>query len=528
MTTTVEPPGIAPPPTIRTQTSTPTLAASTVGEVGSTPTPRGSKTPRVDRWLMPALYAVGALAGTLVGVIGFAASYSTLEAAARDWGFGRLSPAFPVGVDASIIAFLVLDLVLIHRRTPWPVLRLAAHAMTGVTIVLNASAQKGGISFSSRTLSHAVMPVLFVIGVEAARRLVVRAARLAAGQDTEGVPAYRWFLAPLPTFKLWRRMKLWRLHSYSRAVKLEQARTIYAVRLEQKYGKKWRTTAKPEELLPLTLAPYGLTVDEALMIPEQERRAEADRQHAAKEREDKAAAEELERQTRAKRQAAAARISAMEADTEVTEAAAALQARTATAEVKAGADVASAEAVAAAQTEAARQAAATEAAALESASVLAAKQQEAVAEKAAADEAKAAADAKRAAVDAKREADDAARRAADYRLRTAEINAAAAVKEKEIADAAKAAADAKRAAADAKREADDAENAALDAEALLKLQPTERAARYIARIVIGQYGGDAEQMSVEAVADALGGASHGTAVKRRQEAADLVAAGYTG
>ncbi|MFH8582537.1 DUF2637 domain-containing protein [Streptomyces zaomyceticus] len=478
---------------------------------------------------MPILYVVAALAGGLVGAIGFAASYSTLETAALKWGFGpTLAGAFPIGVDASIIAFLAMDLVLIHRRTPWPVLRLSAHLMTAVTIVLNASAQKGGLSFSAKTLSHAVMPVLFVIGVEAGRRLVVRAARLAEGQDTEGVPGHRWVLAPWSTWLIWRRMKLWRLRSYVETVQLEKARTIYEMRLEQKYGKGWRKTAEPDELLPLTMAPYGLTIDEALMIPEQERLADAERDRLAKEREAAQEVQERMRQVEAKKADAAAQIAEMEADGAVSEAAAAIQARTAAAEVNAGADVAAAEAAATAKAEAARRAAAVEAQARESSSVLAAQQKLAADEQAAADAIQAAADAKRAAVDAQRAADDAERRAADHRLRTAEINAAAEAKEKEIADAAKATADAKRAADDAKRAAVDAENAALDAEALLKLTPTERAARYVARIAIRTYGGDVERMSVEDVVDALGGASHGTAVKRRQEAGDLIAGGYTG
>ncbi|MFJ2186297.1 DUF2637 domain-containing protein [Streptomyces anulatus] len=477
---------------------------------------------------MPTLYAVAALAGGLVGAIGFAASYSTLEAAALRWDFGpTLASAFPIGIDASIIAFLALDLVLIHRRTPWPLLRLAAHAMTAVTIVLNASAQKGGLSLSSKTLSHAVMPILFVIGVEAGRRLVVRAARLAEGQDTEGVPGHRWLLAPWPTWLIWRRMKLWKLRSYTDAVAQEKAVTIYAMRLEQKHGKQWRKRAKPDELLPLTLAPYGLTIDEALMVPEKERLAEAERTRAAKAREDQEAADELARKTEAKNRQTAAEIAAMEADATVTEAASSIQARTATAEVNAGANVAAAEAAAKARADAVRQAAEVEAAAQESVSVRLARQKVAAEDKLAADAEKAAADAKLAAVDAKRAADDAARTAADARLRTAQINAKAEATEKDTADAAKATADAKRAAADARRLAADAENAALDAEALLKLQPTERTARYVARIVLSQYGGDVERMTVESVADLLG-TSHGTASKRRQEAADLIGSGYTG
>lgn len=477
---------------------------------------------------MPALYVMGALAGGLVGVIGFAASYSTLEAAALRWGFGpMLAAAFPIGIDASIIAFLALDLVLIHCRTPWPLLRLSAHVMTGVTVVLNASAH-GGVSLSAKTLSHAVMPVLFVIGVEAGRRLVVKAARLADGLDTEGVPAHRWVLAPWATFRLWRRMKLWGLVSYRRAVELEKVRTIYEVRLEQRHGKGWKKTAEPEELLPLTLAPYGLTVEEALMIPEQERRAEAERARAAKARQDRAAAEELARQTEARRQAAAARIAAMEADATVSETAAALQARTAAAEVNAGADVAAAEAAATARMETVRQAAETEARALETQKATAARRKAAEDARAAADAEKAAADAKRVAADLDRVAVDAERAAAVERERIADIDRRAAAVERAAAEERERAADADRRAADARRAAADAEAAALDAEALLRLTPTERAARYVARIVLREHGGDAERMSVEAVADALGGASHGTAVKRRQEAAELIAGGYTG
>ncbi|MFD9033313.1 DUF2637 domain-containing protein [Streptomyces sp. NPDC059567] len=476
---------------------------------------------------MPALYVVGALAGGLVGIIGFAASYSTLEAAALRWGFGpTLAAAFPIGIDASIVAFLALDLVLIHRRTPWPLLRLSAHVMTGVTIVLNASAH-GGLSFSAKTLSHAVMPVLFVIGVEAGRRLVVRAARLAAGRDTEGVPAHRWLLSPGATFKLWRRMRLWSLASYSRAVDLEKARTIYAVRLEQRYGKRWRKLAQPEELLPLTLAPYGLTIDEALMIPEQEHRAEAERQQAAKDREQQQADAELLRQTDAKRKSTAARIAAMEADTKEAEAAAQLKARAASAEVRAGADVTAAEFAATAQTEAARQAAEIEARAVETAATAAARRKEAEDDRAAAEAARAAADARAAAADVDRAAADAESAALDVRQKTAERERRAAALELAAAEDREKAADADRRAADAHRTAVDAEAAALDAEALLKLTPTERAARYVARIVLRDFAGDAERMTVEAVADTLD-VAHGTASKRRAEAAELIARGYRG
>lgn len=75
---------------------------------------------------MTGLSLAAAIGGTLVGVIGFAMSYDTLAQVALSWGFSdRLAPWFPVGVDASIIAFLALDLYLIRKNTPgrccgWP------------------------------------------------------------------------------------------------------------------------------------------------------------------------------------------------------------------------------------------------------------------------------------------------------------------------------------------------------------------------------------------------------------------------
>ncbi|WP_270891894.1 DUF2637 domain-containing protein [Streptomyces sp. DHE17-7] len=84
----------------------------------------------------------------------------------------ELAPWFPVGIDAGIIAFLALDLYLIRKGTPWPLLRMAAHATTGATIWCNASSWGHIGTDPVKAASHSVMPILFVIGVEAARRLI--------------------------------------------------------------------------------------------------------------------------------------------------------------------------------------------------------------------------------------------------------------------------------------------------------------------------------------------------------------------
>jgi hypothetical protein len=74
----------------------------------------------------------------------------------------------------------------------------------------------------------------------------------------EGVRLTRWLLSPVPTFKLWRRMKLWELRSYEQVIKLEQDRLIYQARLQARFGRSWRRKAPVEALMPLRLAKFGV------------------------------------------------------------------------------------------------------------------------------------------------------------------------------------------------------------------------------------------------------------------------------
>ncbi|WP_189908796.1 DUF2637 domain-containing protein, partial [Streptomyces capillispiralis] len=201
----------------------------------SSPDKRKTIKPTRDR-LMTALSLVAAFGGTLVGVIGFAMSYSTLAKVALSWGFSKeLAPWFPVGVDASIIAFLALDLYLIRKGTPWPLLRMAAHAMTGATIWFNASSQGHIGTDPVQAASHGVMPILFVIGVEAARRLIIQKARLEAGTVTDRIPLHRWILSPIATPRFYRRMRLHNVTSYPEMIRRQQELIGYEQWLKRKY-----------------------------------------------------------------------------------------------------------------------------------------------------------------------------------------------------------------------------------------------------------------------------------------------------
>ncbi|MFD3727790.1 DUF2637 domain-containing protein [Streptomyces sp. NPDC058671] len=200
------------------------------------------------------------IAGALIiAGIGFAGSYAAVRELALDKGFGTFSYFFPIGIDAGICVLLALDLLLTWLRIPFPLLRQTAWVLTAATIAFNGAAawpDPLGVGM------HAVIPVLFVVAVEAARHAVGRIADITADKHMEGVRLTRWLLSPVPTFRLWRRMKLWELRSYEQVIKLEQERLIYQARLQARYGRSWRRKAPVEALMPLRLARYGVPLAE--------------------------------------------------------------------------------------------------------------------------------------------------------------------------------------------------------------------------------------------------------------------------
>ncbi|WP_373429426.1 DUF2637 domain-containing protein [Streptomyces sp. V4I23] len=200
------------------------------------------------------------VAGALIiAAIGFAGSYAAVRELAESKGFGDFSLVFPIGIDAGICVLLALDLLLTWMRIPFPLLRQTAWLLTAATIAFNGAAawpDPLGVGM------HAVIPVLFVVAVEAARHAVGRIADITADKHMEGVRLTRWLLSPVPTFRLWRRMKLWELRSYEQVIKLEQDRLIYQARLQARFGRAWRRKAPVEALMPLRLAKYGVPLAE--------------------------------------------------------------------------------------------------------------------------------------------------------------------------------------------------------------------------------------------------------------------------
>ncbi|MCX4691755.1 DUF2637 domain-containing protein [Streptomyces sp. NBC_01408] len=201
------------------------------------------------------LIGVVVAGAVVIAGIGFAGSYAAVRTLALQKGFGSFSLVFPIGIDAGICVLLALDLLLTWMRIPFPLLRQTAWLLTAATIAFNGAASWPdplGVGM------HAVIPILFVVTVEAARHAVGRIADITADRHMEGVRITRWLLSPVPTFKLWRRMKLWELRSYEQAVGMEQDRLIYQARLQARYGRSWRRKAPVAALMPLKLARIGV------------------------------------------------------------------------------------------------------------------------------------------------------------------------------------------------------------------------------------------------------------------------------
>ncbi|MFJ5215408.1 DUF2637 domain-containing protein [Streptomyces sp. NPDC088354] len=205
------------------------------------------------------LVGVVVAGAVIIAAIGFAGSYAAVRELALAKGFGWFANVFPIGVDAGIVVLLALDLLLTWLRIPFPLLRQTAWLLTAATIAFNGAAawpDPLGVGM------HGIIPILFVVSVEAARHAIGRVADITADKHMESVRLARWLLAPLPTFRLWRRMKLWELRSYDEVIRLEQERLVYQARLRARYGRAWRRKAPVESLMPLRLARFGVPLTE--------------------------------------------------------------------------------------------------------------------------------------------------------------------------------------------------------------------------------------------------------------------------
>ncbi|MGW2545287.1 DUF2637 domain-containing protein [Kitasatospora sp. NPDC001574] len=509
----------------RQDTTTPAAPHAVPAAPGAVPGAPGG----TGEGAMTAVSVVAIVGAVIVAGVGFTGSYRALVTLAETSGLGWFSHAFPIGIDAAIVVLLALDLHLIRKGTPWPLLRLAAHGMTAATIWFNAASGGGGRVWEHPTAAaaHAVIPIGFVLAVEAARRLVIQAVRLETGHGG-GVPAHRWLLAPWQSWRLYRRMRLWGIPSYTEALAIEQERVVYQELLGRDHGGNWKS-APADARLPLTMAPYGLSVAQALALPQQA--AEAKRLRA-----EQAAEWEADAAARAAQRAARTRIARLRADTTVQAAEAEAAAEAGTAQARARAATATAQAQASAATATAEaaagataRAAALEAEALDTATAATARLRAAEDDQAAAETRLRAAEDDQAAAEAEQRAAEALARAAEMAEREEAAKARTLAIAADQADHLARTAEAEASAAEANARTAEADARAAAAEDAAALKPRERAARRVARMILAAtpdgHTPDPESVDLRTIEDACG-VSSSTASVYRAEAAALLAAGY--
>ncbi|MEU3564149.1 DUF2637 domain-containing protein [Kitasatospora sp. NPDC006786] len=465
---------------------------------------------------------------------------------------------FAVGVDTGIMVLIAVDLLMAWLKRPISWIRYPVWLLTAATVVLNAaSAAPQGRAWQPldyvAAFAHGLVPVLFIAVVDIGRDSIDRVVR-PDRPDRDSIPLIRWILAPVATPRIYRRMRLYDVHSYPEMVRRDQELIAYQLWLKRKH-KGDLTQASEDELLPMTMAPHGYTVARALAMPdEQDQAAEARQEEAERRR--------LEAETRRKQDTAKAEADRLRADGEVEQVKAEVEGATGQARAHARAQVEAAEQVAAREKEALETAATAEARArtaaaeceeaeqrkatakvdLEAAEL----EQRAAATRRAIEEADKVAAAESAAIDtqtiaiARKAAAEADEAAAETEKAAAETRRAAAEKDRlaaeerereqtAIANAEKAklaAAETEKAAAETRRAAAEIERRAVEIEDAAKLKPRERAIRKVARMILATPDRMPEQLPLADIQAALEVSSPATASEYRTEAAELLAQGY--
>ena len=156
----------------------------------------------------------------------------------------------PIVVDLVVFVFSGVDLVLARLGMSHPLARWTVYGATFGTVWLNYSAGGG----TAGRVAHVLMPSVWVVFVELMRHVVRRQAHLASGAVREPIPTARWLVSPWPTLKLWRRMVLWRQHSYSHALMMERTRLGAVAVARQIHGRAWRRKVGPLIRLQIDLA----------------------------------------------------------------------------------------------------------------------------------------------------------------------------------------------------------------------------------------------------------------------------------
>jgi hypothetical protein len=227
----------------------PELEAAALGKLGA-------------GWLS-VIATVGVMAA-FVALGGMVLSFRAVSAEMTG-AFGGWSWLVPVVIDLSVFVFSGVDLVLARLDMGHPLARWTVYGATLGTVYLNFNA---GGTLPGR-VAHVLMPSIWVIFIELMRHIVRRKVNLATGSHREPIPAARWLLAPWSTAKLWRRMVLWQVHSYTAALATERRRLAAIAAVREEHGRFWRSKVSPLLRMQIAMGELGAESIRTLIRPGQ-------------------------------------------------------------------------------------------------------------------------------------------------------------------------------------------------------------------------------------------------------------------
>ncbi|MUL41289.1 DUF2637 domain-containing protein [Streptomonospora sp. PA3] len=214
-------------------------------------TPRTATGSGLHTGYLVATAIIAATALTLI-TVAFTMSYAALYESAT-WladtkltaiNGGDLRFLFPLGIDAVIVYFLAMDLVMEWQGRRHPLNRWSAYGLSAITIVLNVAQGEGT---TSSYLGHAGPPVVIILIAEGVAAWVRHLAGLAHGGPADRIPAGRWIAHPVSTLKVARLMLGSGITSYPDALEREQQRQLAYAMLREQYARRWRR-ATPRHL----------------------------------------------------------------------------------------------------------------------------------------------------------------------------------------------------------------------------------------------------------------------------------------
>jgi hypothetical protein len=213
--------------------------------------PTGQVEPLGSAWL--AVTVVIGIMAALIALGGMVLSFRAVSVEMVPAFGARWAWLVPIVVDLTVFVFSGVDLVLARLDMGHPLARWTVYGATFGTVWLNYSA---GGSAAGR-VAHVLMPSIWVVFVELMRHVVRRQVNLSTASHREPIPAARWLLSPWPTLKLWRRMVLWRINSYPRALDQEKMRLGAIATAREMYGRFWRVRISPLTRLQINLGEVG-------------------------------------------------------------------------------------------------------------------------------------------------------------------------------------------------------------------------------------------------------------------------------